>query len=84
MVHKSHSPARRPDVLALVNGRVTTLEPRKAKVNAVLMDGGKIVAAGTDAEVRQRAAASARIIDPAVVELFLGCTTATPISSEAA
>lgn len=50
-------------MLALVNGRVTTLDPEKPKVNAVLMDGGKIVAAGTDAEVRQRAAASARIID---------------------
>ncbi len=50
-------------MLALVNGCVTTLDRSNAAVSAVLMDVGKIVAAGSDEEIRRRASAGTRFID---------------------
>jgi predicted amidohydrolase YtcJ len=50
-------------MLALVNGRVATLDRSNPGSTAVLMDEGKIVAAGSDQEIRRRAAATAQLID---------------------
>jgi len=50
-------------MLALVNGRVTTLDRSNPESTAVLMDEGKIVAAGSDQEIRRRAGATAQLID---------------------
>jgi predicted amidohydrolase YtcJ len=50
-------------MLALVNGRVATLDRSNPGSTAVLMDEGKIVAAGSDQEIRRRAGATAQLID---------------------
>ena len=50
-------------MLALINGRVATLDRSNPGSTAVLMDEGKIVAAGSDQEIRQRAGATAQLID---------------------
>jgi len=49
--------------LILHNGKVTTLDPSSPEVSAVAIGDGKIVAAGTDAEVFATQAASTRLID---------------------
>ena len=49
--------------LILHNGRITTLDPRRPEVKAIAIRDGRIVAAGSDSEVRGGAADSARAID---------------------
>ncbi|HEU4657715.1 MAG TPA: amidohydrolase [Capillimicrobium sp.] len=49
--------------LALVNGRVRTLDPERPAASAVGIAGGRIVAVGDDAEVRAAAGAATETID---------------------
>lgn len=49
--------------LALVNGRVYTLDPAMPWAEAVAISGERIVAVGTTAAVKSRAGTSARVID---------------------
>ena len=49
--------------LALVNGRITTLDRSNPEVSAVLMENGCFVAAGSDQEIMRRAIPATQIID---------------------
>jgi predicted amidohydrolase YtcJ len=49
--------------LVLWNGDVRTMDPSKPHATAVALDGDKIIAVGTDAEVRALASATTRQID---------------------
>ncbi len=49
--------------LALVNGRVATLDRANPEVSAVLAEDGRFAAAGSDAEIRARAAPTTRFVD---------------------
>jgi predicted amidohydrolase YtcJ len=51
-----------PD-LALINGRVYTLDAARPWAEAIAIRGDRIVAVGTSAEVRREAGAGARIVD---------------------
>jgi predicted amidohydrolase YtcJ len=52
-----------PLTLALVNGRVRTLDPHRPSATAVGLAGDRIVAVGDDAEVRAAADATTEVID---------------------
>lgn len=54
--------AQFPDLL-LINGKVLTVDPKDSVAQAVAIRDGKILAVGSDAEVRSRAAKNARVID---------------------
>src|SRR5215470_4742999 len=49
--------------LILVNGRISTVDARDSVAQAVAIRGGKILAVGTNDEIRGRAAKDARVID---------------------
>ena len=49
--------------LAFVNGTVITADGRGTVAEAIAIGGGKIVAVGTSADIKARAAAGARVID---------------------
>lgn len=49
--------------LALVNGKVITVDPADRVAEAVAIAGGRVVAVGTTAEVKARIGASTRVID---------------------
>ena len=49
--------------LALVNGRILTLDPRRPVVDALATAGGRVVATGGRAEVLRRCDRRARVID---------------------
>ena len=49
--------------LALVNGRVRTLDPGAPEATAVAVAGEEIVAVGDDAAVRDLAGAAAEVVD---------------------
>jgi predicted amidohydrolase YtcJ len=51
-----------PEGLAIVNARVWTGDPRRPWADALLMQGGRIAAVGSSAEVKKRAG-SARVVD---------------------
>jgi predicted amidohydrolase YtcJ len=51
-----------PD-LALVGGRVRTLDPDRPQASAVAIADGTIVAVGSDAEIRELAAGSTEVVD---------------------
>ncbi|NNN30619.1 amidohydrolase [Streptomyces sp. S3(2020)] len=55
--------ARRVADVILVNGRVTTLDRRKPSVSALAVSGGRILATGSDFEVRRFAGRGTRVID---------------------
>ena len=50
-------------VLAIVNARVWTNDPRRPWADAVLAQDGRVLAVGSSAELRKRAGAGARVID---------------------
>ncbi len=52
-----------PADLVLVNGKVITVNPRDAIAEAVAINGGRIVAVGTSAEIRARAGAATQVVD---------------------
>lgn len=52
-----------PADLVLVNGAVITVDPRDAIAEAVAIGGGRIVAVGTNAEIRARAGAATQVVD---------------------
>src|SRR5262245_9013752 len=64
-------PAARAADLILVNGTVLTVDGADSIAKAVEIAGGKIVAVGTNDQVRARAGSATRVID-------LGGRTATP------
>jgi len=49
--------------LVLVNGNIYTLDPMGQRVHAVAIAGGRILAAGEDAEVRKMAGPATEVID---------------------
>lgn len=49
--------------LVLLNGRITTLDPRSPEVSALALHGGRILAAGPEDEVMRHAGAGTRSID---------------------
>jgi hypothetical protein len=51
------------DDLILHNGKITTLNKKQPEVSALRLNGGRIVSAGTDAEVISRASADVKRID---------------------
>ncbi len=53
----------RPAETAFVNGKVWTGDPARPEVQAVAVANGRIVAVGTDAEVRAAAGAAAKVVD---------------------
>jgi predicted amidohydrolase YtcJ len=57
-------PAAAPDIdLLLHNGRFHTLDPARPRAEAVAIAGSRIVAVGSDADVRRLASAATRTID---------------------
>jgi predicted amidohydrolase YtcJ len=57
-------PVRTPAAdLVLVNGRVYTLDPARPWAEAIAIAGSRIVAVGTNADVRRAAAESTRVLD---------------------
>jgi hypothetical protein len=56
-------PSSAPAVLAIVNARVWTGDPRRPWADAVLLRAGRIDAVGSSAEVRKRSDAGTRLID---------------------
>ena len=52
-----------PADLVLVNGAIITVNPRDAIAEAVAITGGRIVAVGTNAELRARAGAATQVVD---------------------
>ena len=52
-----------PADLVLVNGAIITVNPRDAIAEAVAITGGRIVAVGTNAEIRARAGAATQVVD---------------------
>ncbi|HQY31400.1 MAG TPA: amidohydrolase, partial [Thermomicrobiales bacterium] len=49
--------------LALINGHVMTIDPMNPVVSGVAIRAGRIVAVGTDEEVRAAAGTRAEVID---------------------
>src|SRR5262252_6563496 len=68
--HSAQPPQPSADTI-LVNGTVLTVDARDSVAQAVAIAGGKIVAVGTNDQVRARAGSATRVID-------LGGRTATP------
>ena len=67
-----HPSAQAPPAdLVLLNGKILTVDASDAVAQAVAIAGGKIVAVGTNGEVRSRVGGSTQVID-------LGGRTATP------
>ena len=60
--------------LALIGGRVRTLDPDRPSASAVGVAGGSIVAVGSDAEVRELAGASTEVVDLAGAAVTPGIT----------
>src|SRR5262245_31555436 len=59
-----HPSAQAPAAdLVLVNGKILTVDASDAIAQAVAIAGGKIVAVGTNAEVRSRVGGSTQVID---------------------
>jgi hypothetical protein len=52
-----------PPVLAIVNARVWTNDPRRPWADAVLVREDRVIAVGSSAELRKRAGATALIVD---------------------
>lgn len=50
-------------MLAIVNARVWTNDPRREWADAVLVRGDRLLAVGSSAELRKRAGADARVVD---------------------
>ena len=50
-------------MLAIVNARVWTNDPRRAWADALLVRDGRVLAVGSSAELRKRAGRDARIVD---------------------
>src|SRR5215831_17388117 len=68
--HSAQPPQPSADTI-LVNGTVLTVDARDSVAQAVAIAGGKIVAVGTNDQIRARAGRATRVID-------LGGRTATP------
>jgi predicted amidohydrolase YtcJ len=51
-----------PD-LVLINGKILTVDAKDSIAEAVAISGGKIIAVGSNAEIRQRAALGALVVD---------------------
>ncbi|MFQ5690625.1 MAG: amidohydrolase [Gemmatimonadota bacterium] len=49
--------------LVLENGHVVTVDPKRPEAEAVAVAGGRIVAVGSDREIRERVGPSTRVID---------------------
>jgi predicted amidohydrolase YtcJ len=60
--------------LALVGGRLRTLDPVRPSATAIAVSGGEIVAVGSDAEIRELADASTEIADLAGAAVTPGIT----------
>ena len=56
-------PPPAPPVLAIVNARVWTNDPRRPWADGVLVRDGRILAVGSSAELRKRAGPDARLLD---------------------
>ena len=52
-----------PADLVLVNGAVLTVDPRDTVAEAVAVTGGRIVAVGSNADIRARAGAATQVVD---------------------
>jgi predicted amidohydrolase YtcJ len=52
-----------PADLVLVNGAILTVDPRDTVAEAVAVTGGRIVAVGTNADIRARAGAATQVVD---------------------
>jgi len=52
-----------PPVLAIVNARVWTNDPRRPWADALLVQSGCVLAVGSSAELRKRAGRGARVVD---------------------
>jgi hypothetical protein len=50
-------------VLVIVNARVWTNDPRRPWADAILAQGGRVLAVGSSAELRKRAGRGARVVD---------------------
>jgi predicted amidohydrolase YtcJ len=59
----SRTQAQAPADLVLVNGQVLTVDANDSVAQAVAIAGGRIVAVGSDAEVRARAGSATQVID---------------------
>ena len=59
----SWSQAPRPADMILVNGNVITVDDAQPRAQAVAIAAGRILAVGTDAEVRAHETAATRVID---------------------
>jgi hypothetical protein len=73
-------------VLAIVNARVWTNDPRRPWADALLVEGAQILAVGSSAELRKRAGPHARVLDargllvrPAASETSLSSGTAASL-----
>ena len=62
-VSATGKPRHHRSVIAIVNARVWTNDPRRPWADALLVDGASIVAIGSSAELRKRAGRDARLID---------------------
>ena len=62
-VTSSDAPPSTPPVLAIVNARVWTNDPRRPWADALLVRDGVILAVGSSAELRKRAGVGARLLD---------------------
>ena len=56
-------PATAHPVLAIVNARVWTNDPRRPWADAILVQHGRILAVGSSAELRKRAGGGGRVVD---------------------
>jgi predicted amidohydrolase YtcJ len=59
----SRTQAQTPADIVLVNGQVLTVDANDSVAQAVAIAGGKIVAVGSDAQVRSRAGSGTQVID---------------------
>lgn len=55
--------AQTPADLILVNANIRTLDPKKPRAEAIAVAGERIIAVGTNAEIRKRAWKGTRVID---------------------
>ena len=60
-VPEAQAPA--PADLILVNGAVITVDARDTVAEAVAVTGGRIVAVGSNADIRARAGAATQVVD---------------------
>lgn len=67
--------------LLLLNGRVHAMDAARPEASALLLRGERIVAVGSEAEVRSQAAAGARVLDLGGGPSSRGSSTPTPTSS---